>query len=304
MAPIKRAQILFDRAAGALLFCLYANEFCEVIRVSFLRPQTLEEALAALSDGAVAIAGGTDVYPAMGVPPDAMVDLTALAELRGITQDDGGWRIGAATTWSEIAHANLPPAFDGLRAAAREVGALQIQNVGTIGGNLCNASPAADGVPALLTLGALVDLVGPGGVRVLPLSDFITGVRQTALRPGEVLRSLRVSDPGAARAAFVKLGARRYQVISIAMVAVLLRCTGGRIEDVRLVVGSCSPVAQRLPSLEASLIGVSLEAAEQIIRVDPLRPLSPIDDVRGSGIYRREAVADLLWRAVREAADG
>lgn len=147
---IKRAQILFDRAVAALLFCLYANEFMQVIPVGFLQPQTLEEALDALSGGAVAIAGGTDVYPSVNQPPDALVDLTGLAELRGIARVSGGWRIGAATTWTEIARADLPCAFDGLRAAAREVGALQIQNVGTIGGNLCNASPAADGVPPLL----------------------------------------------------------------------------------------------------------------------------------------------------------
>jgi len=122
------------------------------------RPESLDAALALLEGGGVLLAGGTDVYPALrdGAPPAAMIDLTGVAALRGISRDGRGWRIGAATTWTDVIRADLPPSFDGLKLAAREVGSVQIQNAGTVAGNICNASPAADGVPALLTLEAAI----------------------------------------------------------------------------------------------------------------------------------------------------
>ena len=125
----------------------------------YLRPSTVEEAVAALAaSGAKILAGGTDFYPALGDRPlkVPVLDITAIAELTGIRSASSLLRIGARTSWTDIAKADLPPAFDGLKAAAREVGSIQIQNAGTIGGNLCNASPAADGVPPLLTLDASV----------------------------------------------------------------------------------------------------------------------------------------------------
>src|SRR5690606_7295406 len=113
----------------------------------------------------------TDILPArrQGQPPGDILDVTRLPDLRGIARDPHGWRIGAATTWAEIAAAPLPPAFDALQQAAREVGAVQIQNAATIAGNICNASPAADGVPPLLVLEAEVELVSPAGRRRLML---------------------------------------------------------------------------------------------------------------------------------------
>ncbi len=266
----------------------------------YLRPDRLSEALAALRRPHVVLAGGTDFYPArVGRAIDEdVLDITAIASLRGISASAEGWRLGATTTWSELLDADLPPLFDGLKQAAREVGGRQIQNAGTLAGNLCNASPAADGVPPLLALDAEVELAGPAGVRRLPLAAFITGNRRTALVPGELMVALHVRKPAhEARSAFLKLGARRYLVISIAMAAAALEIDGGRITAARIAVGACSAVAQRLPRLEAALLGALLDQRlGNLVEEAQLAPLAPIDDVRGSAAYRRDAVVTLLRR--------
>ncbi|MCE8539615.1 FAD binding domain-containing protein [Ruegeria pomeroyi] len=272
--------------------------------MAYHAPASLKEALDRLAERDMrVVAGGTDVYPTQGAAPFGgdILDLTRIAALQGISRAAEGWRIGATTTWTQIARADLPPAFDGLRAAAREVGSIQIQNAGTVAGNLCNASPAADGVPPLLTLEARVELTSTTGQRVLPLAEFLTGVRRTALQPGELVSALLLPDPPAhARGAFVKLGARRYLVISIAMVAVVIGCDAqGWIDHACVAVGACSPVAQRLSALERDLIGQRPENAQ--VTDDHLTPLSPIDDVRGSAGYRLDAVAEQITRAIRAA---
>ncbi len=223
----------------------------------YLRPHHLEEALAALARPHTVLAGGTDFYPArVGRAIDEdVLDIGGIAALRGIMVDDSGWRLGATTTWSELIEADLPPLFDGLKQAAREIGGRQIQNAGTLAGNLCNASPAADGVPCLLTLDAEVEIAGPAGRRVLPLRQFITGTRRTALAPDELTVAIHVPRPRhQARGAFLKLGARRYLVISIAMAAAVLETGDGRVASARIAVGACSPVAER-PSTGTSPTG-------------------------------------------------
>jgi CO/xanthine dehydrogenase FAD-binding subunit len=266
----------------------------------YLRPQCLEEALHALARPVTVLAGGTDFYPARvgRMIDEDVLDITAIAALRGVREDEGGWHIGATTTWSELVEARLPPLFDGLKQAAREIGGRQIQNTGTIAGNLCNASPAADGAPCLLALDAELEIAGPAGVRRLSVADFLLGVRRTALMPGELVIALHVNRPEhPARSAFVKLGARRYLVISIAMAAGVIEEHDGRVAAARIAVGACSPVARRLPALEAALIGAPLDR-QFGERLDPahLAPLSPIDDIRGSAAYRSEVVATLLRR--------
>lgn len=255
--------------------------------------------------GVIPVAGGTDFYPGLGAggPEASLLDLTRIAGLRGISGDaTHGWRIGAATRWSDIVAADLPPAFDGLKAAAREVGSVQIQNAGTVAGNLCNASPAADGVPPLLVLEAEVELASAGGTRRLPLAEFITGVRKTALLPGELVVALHVpAIPDGMVSGFAKLGSRKYLVISIAMAAVLLRKgADGRIDQARVAVGACSPVALRLQGLETAMIGRRVGEVE--ILDAHLAPLSPIDDVRGSAGYRLGAVKEILQRLIGEQA--
>ena len=257
------------------------------------------------SGGCKVIAGGTDVFPSMrqGSGARDYLDLTRIAALRGIVFGKGETVIGAATTWSDLVRAELPPAFDALRQAARDVGSLQIQNAGTIGGNLCNASPAADGVPPLLVMDAAIQVASAArGVRRLPLAEFLLGVRKTALASDELLTAIVVPDaPDGARSAFLKLGARRYMVISIAMTAVLIRCdSAGRIVSARAAVGSCSPVAQRLPELEAAVTG--LRPDEVVVDPAHLSALSPIDDLRGTAGYRADVVAEQCARAIRKAA--
>lgn len=275
----------------------------------YLRPGSVDEALDLLRDRRPRIvAGGTDLFPAER-PGDRLrdlIDIARLPGLRGIVQGPGGWRIGAATTWAEIARAPLPPAFDALRQAARQVGAVQIQNVGTLAGNLCNASPAADGVPPLLALDAAVEIGFAGGWRRLPLAEFVTGPRRTALAPGEMVTALHVPHPPeGAQGAFLKLGGRAALAISIVMVAAVVRSEAGRIAEARVAVGACAPVARRLPGYEAHLRGRALADPAGLVP-DPahLAPLEPIGDPRGSASYRLHAAAELCRRAVLAAAGG
>src|SRR5471030_675686 len=205
----------------------------------YLRPHRLEEALGVLQRPFTVLAGGADFYPPrVGRSIDEHVlDITAIADLRGIAHGPAGWRLGATTTWGELIAGDLPPAFDGLKQAAREVGGRQIQNAGTIAGNLCNASPAADGVPPLLALDAEIEIAGSVGRRLLPLRQFITGNRRTVLMPGELVVAIHVPEPAhAAQSAFLKLGARRYLVISIAMAAVTLEIDRDRVAGARVAV--------------------------------------------------------------------
>lgn len=265
------------------------------------RPTTLDAAIAVLADGAHRIAAGcTDLFPLTEgkVLEGPVLDITAIPGLRGITQTEAGLRIGATTTWSDIARAELPPALDGLKLAAVEVGAQQIQNRGTIAGNLCNASPAADGVPPLLTLDAQVELTGPKGLRQLPLQAFITGPRRTALMDREIVTAILVPASAlAGQGQFLKLGARRYLVISIAMTAARITTAQGRVSEAALAIGSCGPVATRLPDIEATMIGQPLSA--DLIRDDQVaRAISPIADMRADAEYRSKSAAELLRRTI------
>lgn len=273
----------------------------------YAKPTSIDEALALLGQAQWRIlAGGTDFYPAQGNRPirENFLDINGLAELRGIAEADDHWLIGARTTWTDVIGHSLPPAFDMLKQAAREVGSVQIQNAASIAGNLCNASPAADGVPALLALGAQVELRSATATRRLPLGEFILGNRSTAIRPGEILTGVRVPKNTARGAsAFVKLGARRYLVISIAMAAARLVISDGRVEEVAVAVGACSSVAVRLAGVEAALKDMPVDAGlADAVRAAPIAELSPIEDVRGSAAYRLEAAREIAARAVCAAA--
>ncbi len=274
--------------------------------MTYVRPATLDEALAALSETPLTIlAGGTDFYPArVGKPlDDDVLDISAISALRGIAENDDDFRIGALTTWSDIAAADLPPTFDGLKLAAREVGGVQIQNAGTVAGNICNASPAADGVPPLLTLNAEVELTSIRGSHLVPLTKFIMGNRQTRCGKDEIVTALRIPKPAhPAHSTFLKLGARKYLVISIVMVAAVIEeAADGTVAAARLAVGACSPVARRLMLLERALAGAKLSPAlSEIPTAQHLSLLSPIDDVRGNAGYRRDAALTLVKRALCE----
>jgi CO/xanthine dehydrogenase FAD-binding subunit len=270
----------------------------------YLKPKTLDEAVSLLaSTGGQILAGGTDFYPSLGerLPRGNVVDISAVGEIRGISREAGNIRIGGLTTWTEVIRAPLPRCFDALKAAAREVGSVQIQNRGTVAGNLCNASPAADGVPPLLALDASVELASASGRRRLPLAEFLAGNRKTLRRPGEVLVAILV--PLAmenAASAFLKLGARRYLVISISMVAAVVQSDdAGQVAEARVAVGSCSAKAQRLVALERALVGLPTKAGlGAAVRAEHLAVLSPIDDVRATAEYRRDASLTLVQRAL------
>jgi CO/xanthine dehydrogenase FAD-binding subunit len=278
------------------------------IKASYIKPRTLDEAMALLAAGeAQILSGGTDFYPALGdrVVRGPVVDVSGLGELRGVSTDADYFHIGGLTTWSEIIRTPLPRCFDALKSAAREVGGVQIQNRGTVAGNLCNASPAADGVPPLLALDAEVELVSNVGVRRLPLADFIVGNRKTQRKADELLAAVLV--PRAlenAASTFVKLGARRYLVISISMVAVVVLVSDRRILEARVAVGSCSAMARRLRALESDLVGAIVrDGLGEVVGPEHLAPLSPIDDVRATSEYRMDASLRLVQRALNSCAE-
>lgn len=273
---------------------------------AYLRPDTMDMALASLSDGtARVLAGGTDLYPATqnATLSGDYLDLSAVPGLRGISQSQDGLRIGAYTTWTDLIRAPLPPALHALQQAAAEVGGRQIQNAGTLGGNLCNASPAADGVPPLLVVDAVVELASAKGTRQMPLADFLQGPRQTARRKDEVMTAIIVPSQALGGAShFLKLGARAYLVISIAMVAArVIVDDSGHITGAALAVGACAATARRLAGAEAALIDQHITTA----RIDPVlvaESLSPMDDLRATATYRTHAATELLRRALATLA--
>jgi N-methylhydantoinase B len=270
---------------------------------AYYRPATLDEALAIRAERPVVIlAGGTDVYPARAARagwgdsrhPD-ILDIGGLRGLDRIEETADAFRFGCLVTWTALAEAPLPALFDGYRLAAREIGGLQVQNRGTLVGNICTASPAGDGAPNLLALGAEVELASLAGIRRAPMAQFIDGYRSTVCRPDEIVTALIVPKRPGAQSHFLKLGARKYLVISIAMAAgVIAADKAGRITEARIAVGACSVVPQRLAALEAALLGAPLADAPDVAEAAHLAPLSPIDDIRASAEYRGAAALALV----------
>lgn len=277
--------------------------------MTYVQPTNLSDALGHLVAGDWAIlAGGTDFYPSVleRPMPAQVLDIHGISELRQIHHGDDYVRIGAGATWSDIIDAPLPPAFDGLKLAAREIGSVQIQNRATLAGNLCNASPAADGVPPLLTLNAEIELSSLNGVRRLPVREFVLGNRHIALQPGEMVTGVLVPVESAKGiSTFLKLGARKYLVISISMVAARLVCDAqGIVESAAVSVGSCSLVACRLQALEEALVGRPvMEGLDDLVLPEHLNVLAPIDDVRSTIDYRMQASLELVRRALASLSE-
>ena len=270
------------------------------------------------------VAGSTDVYPSkvsqrtwQGGMTEGWLDISAIDELAAMEETSEHWRIGAMVTWSDFIAASLPEMFTGLKQAAREVGGQQIQNRATLVGNLCNASPAADGVPPLLCLDASVELASTEGQRLLALSDFLKGNRKTARRADELVTAIIVPKHSASQSpwpstqtpvtnqggtftsSFYKLGSRRYLVISIVMASALIQTdTKGVITACHFAVGSCAPVASRLHELEKAMTGKSivelLQKPEAIHQLDLKKYIDPISDVRASAEYRSHMVGRVL----------
>lgn len=263
------------------------------------------EMLGSLGDGTMALAGGTDVmvqYQRHQVAPDHLVYLGGLEdELRGV-RPNGTIRIGALTTHRDLAtHPVLRREARGLVEAAAQVGGWQTQNAGTIGGNICNASPAADLPPSLLVANATVTLRDRTGERTLPLADFFLDRRATVRRPGELLTAVEFERiPGNTGQAYVKVGRRR--AMEIAIVGMAMRLTFDQrmrtVEDARIAICAAAPRPFRATEAERRLIGSELEGSV-LVEAGRLAAAaaSPIDDVRASAAYRRQLIAGLVARA-------
>jgi carbon-monoxide dehydrogenase medium subunit len=277
-----------------------------------LRPASPEEALAMLAQtpGAVPIAGGTDLVVQLRdgrCRARSLVDLSGL-ELSWIREPDGTLEIGAGTAMDVIADSEaVRRCAPALAAAAGQVGAWPIQCRATIGGNLANASPAADTVPPLLVAGAGLELVSLSGARTVPVADFFSGPGRTVRRPDELIRSIRVpvlGDRGFER--FAKVGPRREQIIAVVSVAIRAEVTADRrLTAVRVAVGSSAPTPVRACAAEASLEGrMPTEEVRREALTALQKDIAPIDDVRAPAGYRRLAAAAVLDRWLAEIAHG
>ena len=270
-------------------------------------PRTLAEAYAILAGAPHRpVAGGTDLLVQLtgeiGPVPERVIDLWRLNELRGIRVRDDVLEIGALTTYTQILRSDDCAAHaPSLVAAAVTIGAAQIQNRGTIGGNAMNASPAGDSLPVLLALDAVLVAGGPGGERSIPAADFWPAYRKTALRDGELLLRVRIPIVEGRRQAFRKVGTRRAQAISKVVLAASWRRDPDW-RDVRIAFGSVAATPIRAMAAEAALEGAP-PGAESIERsvAALLGELHPIDDVRSTGAYRLEVAGRILRRILEDA---
>ncbi len=271
------------------------------------QPRQLAEALAILADrdlGAVPMAGCTDLFASLhagATPPAAVVDLTRIQELGDIALHPGGLDIGALATFTAIRTSALAQRGAPLLVeAAATIGARQIQNRATLGGNIANASPAGDSLPVLLALEAELVLVSAAGERRMPYRGFHQGYRRTALLPGEIILRARIPRPTEhALFRFRKVGTRAAQAISKASLAFVAELEGGRLRQVRFAAGSVAPVPLRLTKTEQACLGLvpSREAAEEMARLAAAE-VTPIDDVRSSADYRRFVIGQLVRRMI------
>jgi xanthine dehydrogenase small subunit len=271
-------------------------------------PRTLAEAYALLADGGRRpLAGGTDalVERTAGIAdPRGYLDLAALDELRGIRVLDGALILGAATTYAELRRDPLIAEHASVLAEmSAEVGAAQIQNRGTLGGNIATASPAGDSLPVLLALDAEIVVGGVRGERTLPAASFFPAYRRTALAADELILRIRIPLVPDRTVAFRKVGTRRAQAISVVVLAVAWRWEDGLWRDVRVALGSVAPTPIRARATEAALEGMPPTAEVAAVAAATLAAdIAPIDDVRSTAEYRRAVAGRILHRIVRDAA--
>jgi len=258
--------------------------------VDVFTPRTVEEALALKAEHPDArfIQGGTDVMVELNFAhsrPPAIVNIAELEELRGWSEEGDGLRLGAALTYTDAMATPLAEKLPALAEASRTVGSPQIRNRGTLGGNLGTASPAGDALPPLLVEGAALELASVRGVRTLPLTEFLLGVKRSALAPDELITAVRLVPSGGAQT-FMKVGPRNAMVIAICSLAVVVDTQAG---EVRAALGSAA-VTARLVTVPLADAGSLPERVAEAAR--------PIDDVRGTAAYRRHALRVLAARAL------
>jgi CO/xanthine dehydrogenase FAD-binding subunit len=274
--------------------------------VHYERIGTERELLEALSlpDSAI-LCGGTDLMVKMRsglVQPETLLDISQLETLQGIRHQGSSLEIGAATTETDILRSPLVLEHAPLLATTlRQLGSIQIRNRGTLGGNIINASPAADSAVPLLLYDAQIQIVSLEGERWVPLDGFFKGPGRTALRPGEFVRMLRLEIPSVPFQAFYhKVGRRNALTISIASLGTLLFCEDDHILELRIAAGSVAPTPMRLRSVETALKGAPL--TPQTIehgRTLASSAIAPISDVRATSAYRTRVIGDLLARALQ-----
>ena len=277
----------------------------------YLRPRTLKMASSLVrkyGSAARILAGGTDLLVKMkqGVEkPSYVIDLKGIPKLDQLTYENGTLRIGALVNLSTLEKSALVrEKFATISEAVGSIGSLQVRNRGTVGGNICNASPAADSPAALIAMGAKAKIYSPENPRIVPLESFFTGVGKTVLQPGEFLTEIEVPEPvPRSGSAFIKHGVRNAMEIALINVGASVVLNGeGVCTDARIVLGSVAPTHIRARKAEASLVGKKIddsliEKAAEMAREE----ISPISDIRASADYRREVTKVLVKRALQKA---
>jgi len=285
------------------------NSHILVQEFEYVEPGSLTEAVSLLAqhgNRAQLLAGGTNLLVQMKMErlaPDCVINVGHLPELNGVTPSDVGVRLGALTKIRALRNAPLVQAdYAALAEACAAFGSVQIQMMGTLGGNLCNGSPASDSVPALIAFDAQLHLVGPAGERTVPVEDFLLGPGRTALEDGEILVAVQLPRPRAGTgSAFIKISRVAADLAKASITAVVVR-EGDRVVDCRLSFGSVGPTVLRARQAEAVLTGnpFSAELALEAGQV-AAEGISPIDDVRSTAWYRREVVKALAYDALQAA---
>jgi CO/xanthine dehydrogenase FAD-binding subunit len=268
----------------------------------YIRPRDIDEALDARAKHPdwMVLAGGTDLMvTATHRPvPAGIIDLWRLPGLGGITATDGGITIGAGATWLEVEHHRaILEQWTPLALAAREIGALQIQARGTLGGNVGNSSPVGDSLPVLLALDAELELASVRGRRTLPYREFCTGYKKTALAPDELILSATLPAPSArTKLTWRKVGTRRAQSISKVMGSAAIELDGGVVSSARVALGAIADRPIRVAAVEDAVRGLAPARAAEAARAALRTAIKPIDDVRSTAVYRLEVAENLVAR--------
>ena len=281
--------------------------------VEYAKPQSIDDAIRALNNapaGARVLAGGTDLLVQLRaghVRPPVIVDLKGIAELRRIEVTATGFRIGAAVAGAELGeHAQFAAEWPGVTEAFHLIGSTQIQGRASIGGNLCNASPAGDTIPAMIAVGARCVIATATGERELPVEQFVVGVGRNALVPGELLLGLRLPRAGAGTSdAYLRFTPRTEMDIAVAGCGVSVTLdASGVCTHARVGIGAVAPTALLVPAAAAALVGTRLDdAALAAAGAACSAAASPITDKRGTADYRRKVVGVLCRRAAASARD-
>jgi carbon-monoxide dehydrogenase medium subunit len=273
-------------------------------------PDSLDQAVALLAaaDGqARVLAGGTDLLVQLRsglIEPGLVVDIKKIDEMRGINEEAEGWRLGAAVTGAEVGeHAALKSAWPGVSEAIELIGSTQVQGRATVGGNLCNASPAADSVPAMIAAGARASITGPKGRRELAVEELATGPGQTALEQGEIVVSLLLPKaPAGTGDAYLRMIPRTEMDIAIVGAGVCLTMDSDSCAAARVALGAVAETALLVPAAAEALVGSNLdEAAMAALAAAASAACRPIDDKRGSKEYRIKVAGVMACRAARTA---